>query len=842
MNYKILIICILFPFFLNFENSLSASTISGKIIDSDSLKLSFATVYVKNTTYGVAADFNGNYFMELTAGSYTLIYSYLGYENVEREIVIRAGQHLTINVTLPKSDVQINEIEVVADKEDKAKRILRLARDARKDYSEMVENFKCNSYIKTSIENEFIDLQIDSTERAENYGSYLQKEKLNLIEYLAEVYYKKPDKFKENILAYHNFIDEKPTQNYSITVEYGEDDIAPIQTEKYDPNIFYKNCTSGNFNFYNNLIYFPVLCNQPLVSPIAATSALNYNFEFEYSFFENNQKINKIKVTPNSPTDALFYGYIFIEDSTWALVSVELSINEKALTLYQDFKIIQNYQKIQDSVYLPVRTEINYTIKNNDNTILGNTRIINKDFLVNQDLSNIPFNSEIITYATDAFDKDTTYWTNNRLITLKTNELEFIAKTDSVQLYYLSDEFLDKQDSLFNRVTWWTPFFRIGHRNHYTGNEYWVGGLLEQVIPFGVGGYRHRLPLYFNKELDNGMYLETYLHVDYGFRNEDVKGKVGVGLTYYPLKFVRTFVEVGDFYEIINNYASLEQAFSRSNYARNKNFTIRQKMEVFNGFFAELSLYYSKQLPINNLELEAWSEFLFGELNEPVEFEPYTKSELKLELKYRIGQKYVIKKNRKIILGTDYPELSFTYLKGIPNFLNSEVNYDFLEVGAKDIMTLARFGESRWNVKAGVFVNKVDLRLLEYRYFRGSDRFFFSNPTLSMQLLDQTFSTSNSFLQANYIHHFNGTLLNKIPLARYTKITLAGGAGMLFIPDQDFYHFEMFGGFERIFKIKRELIRLGIYGVTADNTLSKSDVTFKVGLNFFNSYLNKWDY
>ena len=71
---------------------------------------------------------------------------------------------------------------------------------------------------------------------------------------------------------------------------------------------------------------------------------------------------------------------------------------------------------------------------------------------------------------------------------------------------------------------------------------------------------------------------------------------------------------------------------------------------------------------------------------------------------------------------------------------------------------------------------------------------------------------------------------------------MAGGAGALNIPEEGFYHFEMFAGIEKVIRIREQLFRIGIYGVTADNTLSSPDITLKIGISSFNSYTRKWTY
>ncbi|MFM7815039.1 MAG: DUF5686 family protein, partial [Flavobacteriales bacterium] len=173
---------------------------------------------------------------------------------------------------------------------------------------------------------------------------------------------------------------------------------------------------------------------------------------------------------------------------------------------------------------------------------------------------------------------------------------------------------------------------------------------------------------------------------------------------------------------------------------------------------------------------------------------------------------------------------------------NSQVNFDFIEVGAQQHIEVGRLGTVDWSVLAGSFVNKSNLRLLEHRYFRGSDLFFFSNPTNSFQLLGPTLSTPNAFLRANYFQHFNGIILNKIPLLRKLKLTEAGGAAMLSIPSQNFHQLEFYLGIERVVRIRRELFRFGLYACTADSSWNKARFELKFGINFYNSYNKRWMY
>ena len=195
-----------------------------------------------------------------------------------------------------------------------------------------------------------------------------------------------------------------------------------------------------------------------------------------------------------------------------------------------------------------------------------------------------------------------------------------------------------------------------------------------------------------------------------------------------------------------------------------------------------------------------------------------------------------------MVTPSKYPELTFLYRKGIKGLFGSEVDFDFIKVGAFQEIELGRFGSTRWDFEFGSFLNQKDLRVLEYKYFRGSDFFLFSDPLRSFQLLGPTLSTPNEYIKINGIHHFEGTILNKIPLIRRLKMGLAVGAGTLSIPDSGFYHGELFAGVEKSFRLFKEQVRFGFYAVTADNTVDASALRYKVGFTVFDSFTRKWGY
>lgn len=107
-------------FFTCFAGILSAQdtgSIIGLISDKEvnNEPLAFANVLIKNTTKGATSDFDGNYeIANVDPGTYILVFSFLGYENLEiADIVVEAGKETVVNAALGAGSVSLDEVVLV---------------------------------------------------------------------------------------------------------------------------------------------------------------------------------------------------------------------------------------------------------------------------------------------------------------------------------------------------------------------------------------------------------------------------------------------------------------------------------------------------------------------------------------------------------------------------------------------------------------------------------------------------------------------------------------------------------------------------------------------------------
>ncbi|ALM08770.1 TonB-dependent receptor [Sediminicola sp. YIK13] len=115
MRLLLLSICLVFA--LHTKAQESTGGIVGKVIDKElnDEPLPFANVLIKNSTKGTTSDFDGLYEINnITPGTYTLAFSYLGYETVEvPDVIIAPGKITSLNIPMRANQgVTLDEVVV----------------------------------------------------------------------------------------------------------------------------------------------------------------------------------------------------------------------------------------------------------------------------------------------------------------------------------------------------------------------------------------------------------------------------------------------------------------------------------------------------------------------------------------------------------------------------------------------------------------------------------------------------------------------------------------------------------------------------------------------------------
>jgi len=91
--------------------------IRGIIIDSKtSDPLPFVNIGVQGQLRGTFSDSNGNYHLELSAGTFTLFFSSVGYDRLEKDVVVDGEKVIMIDITLDPVSQELNTVVVSGSK------------------------------------------------------------------------------------------------------------------------------------------------------------------------------------------------------------------------------------------------------------------------------------------------------------------------------------------------------------------------------------------------------------------------------------------------------------------------------------------------------------------------------------------------------------------------------------------------------------------------------------------------------------------------------------------------------------------------------------------------------
>ena len=90
------------------------ATVSGVLTDKDAnlATLPFANAVIKGTNASTTTDETGKYSLNIIPGNHILVFSFLGYENLEVPFTIAEGEKLTINKTLGSAGYKLEDVVI----------------------------------------------------------------------------------------------------------------------------------------------------------------------------------------------------------------------------------------------------------------------------------------------------------------------------------------------------------------------------------------------------------------------------------------------------------------------------------------------------------------------------------------------------------------------------------------------------------------------------------------------------------------------------------------------------------------------------------------------------------
>lgn len=389
---------------INFTLYAQDYKVRGKVTDAaNGQLLSFANVRIENTSKGAAANVNGVYELQLKAGNYTLIASYLGYNS--DTLTVSLNTNLTVDFDLEPAVIQYDEITVLPGV-NPAIALIEKAIERKEKRNKFLNSYFFNAYTKGIIKTAN-DIVTGENKVDVGFGGDSLKI-TGIVENESKGYFKKPSFYKEEIIA------QKQTANIPSSL-----------------NII----TGGRIiqNFYSDDIQF---FGHELTGPLADNALDFYNFFIEDTLAINDKTIFQLYFSPYDEDEPGFYGRIFISDKSYDLVKVDLYLTDAANPgqIFTKINIFQQFVPYEDSVYMPIDYRLFI-----EADYLGLVKFgmelnsILYDYVINPELNDDFFDMVVLKVLPEADKKDSVYWKDVQTIPETTDERNAYRRIDSLE-------------------------------------------------------------------------------------------------------------------------------------------------------------------------------------------------------------------------------------------------------------------------------------------------------------------------------------------------------------------------------------------------------------------------
>lgn len=787
---------LLISFFIIAQHAL-AGKITGLVTNDKGEKLAFASILIKGTTQGTAANSEGRFTLELKPGTYTLVCQYIGYAREETRVKVE-DEAMTVNFVLKPQQYSMAEV-VVKKGEDPAYGIIREAIKKRPFYKDQLKRYECEVYTKgimrlRDFPKKFLGQKVDFED-----GDTSKRKILYLSETVARYSVDGEDKTKTEVLSTRV---SGSRQGFGITL----------------PQVI---------SFYeSNVSFGPSLGSRGFVSPIAPNAIHFYKFKFEGSFFEDGREINKIKVTPRRRFEPLFTGYINITEGDWRIHSLQLmALKDYQLQFLDTLRVEQLYVPAAKDVWV-IKSQVAYpSVKMFGFDGFGDFLSIYSRFDLDPKFPPKYFDKTVLKYTDSSNKRPVEVWELQRPVPLMADEANDYRKKDSLEIVRKNPRYLDSLDKIRNKVTVMGLLFSGLNFSREKKRENWSFDPLFENVNFNtVEGLSLRLHGTYSKRIDSLPASRRRLYVAWGLRYGFSNSRFNAHLTtrYSFGKKLFNSIEVSGGKRVFqfnqanpvpnrfNTYSTLlwERNFLKIYEAWYGRFSFTKALD--DGFSFSASAQYQDRIPLVNTTEYKWKDFDDRAYtpNYPTELvnAPMPRHQaltLAALITWRPGSRYIEFPGQKFSIGSRYPRFSLSYVKGI-RALGGDADFDRWRFSVGDDVNLKLGGRLNYNLAIGGFLNDNRVELPDYQHISGNPMTVFNNLPGSLRLPQfYQYGTKASFYTlAQLEYHLNGLLTNKLPVFRKLKWNLVTGSN-LFYESRNRNYVEVYAGIENILRVIR---------------------------------------
>lgn len=779
------------------------TTVRGFVMeDSTTRSVIYAKVFFMGTQIGTTTDTSGYFKISIPNKNLafdTLIISCLGYKT--EKIHINSDRDQTINVQLRSSlFLELEEIKATAGENPAWHFMRKIIENKKRNNPDNLDFYSSTEYSKVRFDlNNFtektkkniilkpFDYIWDNTRTTDDGVNYLP---MLLTEKLSEHYRRKSPRDAKDII-----IGQKTTGLAGPKLVEFTDDLY------LSPNI------------YNNYI---VILGKSFPSPINDNYKSNYRFYLMDSISEANSKTYKIRFRPKLTRDLAFTGEMYFDSASYAIKEINLRFDVKAnVNFVRSFYITQLYDKVDEKHWMLTESRVigDFTVLENASDFagfFGRKRSFYSNYSINESIDPDIFKGvDIIKQNENAAQKTDEFWEEYRSEQLSQEELSLLELTDRV----INDKAFKLRKNIFYTIgTGYIPLKGIQIGNIYSFYSY--NSIEHSRIKLGFRtDPANQFPLHFSAYAAYGVNDEKFKYRISSYVDLSKKSTTRIGGTYsYDIEQIgRSFNQI----ELDNILSSLVQIGKTSsrNYVMNFEGYFEKvlttgligRIGYFNKTFSPtldstfnvIDINGNQSIAPNYHTAGVRATIKFSHLYEEITGEFYDKKDL-----YRKFRKY--------------PDLVFRYEYSDKNFFKSDFDYHKIKLNLRQKVRANKLGYFTYNIELGKTIGTVPYVLLDVPY--GNQLILLDDYAFNLMRFMEF--ASDEFATVYFSHHFDGLILDKIPLINKLKwrtfvfgksfignISSANNQSRYLFPQElsgiTEPYFEVGFGFENIFKIAK---------------------------------------
>lgn len=800
---------LLFLIFLYSLNVFAQTKVSGIVLDEKKKPVGYASVAFKGTSEGVITNEDGRFYLESAQTQKTLNVSFVGYN--DSNVTLEKAVTYEMKIVLSK-DEQLKEIKIYSGKTSKKNNpaidILRkIWARKRKNGLRMFDQYAMDKYEKVEFDMNTID------------SAFMKSRVFRGMEFI----FKQVDTSKITGKTYLPiFINE------SVYKVYGDNKMNK-KKEILSGN---KNSGLGNsqgidgfvkdlyadYDIYNNYLEF---FDKTFTSPLSRTGIDVYNYVLTDSAFVKNKWCYNIVYYPRRKSELTFKGDFWVNDSTWAIKSINMAATKSAnINWVKDIYIEQEFDVLNDSVFLLDRDYImtDFALNKSEKSkgVYGKRTTMFKNHEFNKPKPENFYKEEVNYIDEEAYRKPDEYWETNRFEKLNKDEkgiykmLDTLKTVKKFKQMYSYVQILGTGYYRFDGFDFGPIFstigfneieglrLRVGGRTFFTKNDPWrfqgytAYGVKDQQFKFGISakwliGRKHRIILS-------------------GGHRQDVE-QLGASLTTTNDILGRSFAS-SSLFAAGGNFSLTNIRLTSANI----------EIEPIKNFTLELGINHrSLQSASPRFSLDYFSTLPDTQGNGGITKNNINQTEASLVIGYTSGRKPIGVGVERTFVDAPYSKFFVNISHGFKGVLNSDFQYNKLQLYYKKPIIIGGIGRLNVITEFGKTFGTVPLGLMSI--VPGNQTFF---------TIENTFNTlnfyefeSDTYGTISLQHNFGGRIFSRIPYLRklnwretigvkgvYGSITDANKAinatGLIYkAPDQGFWEYNAgIGNIFKVFKIE----------------------------------------